>query len=94
MRIPLYALVASVIADRNVMIASRLLAHQGCDSDLPADLLNFAASDFPFKRPFQKCFKIVLFSLWRRDPVLELQFLAPLRVVPLRFAMQYLEIAM
>jgi hypothetical protein len=82
-----------VIADRNVM-ASRLLAHQGCDSDLPADLLNFAASDFPFKRPFQKCFKIVLFSLWRRDPVVELQFPTPWRVVLLCFAIQYLEIAM
>ena len=94
MRIPIYALVASVVADRNVMIASRLLAHQGCDSDLPADLLNFAASDFPFKSPFQKCFKIVLFSLWRRDPVLELQFLAPLRVVPLCFETQHLDIAL
>ena len=34
----------------------------------------FGASDFPFKNPFKKCFKIVFFSLWRRDPVLELQF--------------------
>ena len=30
---------------------------------------------FPFKIPFKKCFKIVFLSLWRRDPVLELQFL-------------------
>ena len=42
--------------------------HQGCDSDLSADFLNFGASNFPFKNPFKKCFKIVFFSLWRRDP--------------------------
>ena len=30
--------------------------------------------DFPFKIPFQKFFKIVVFPLGRRDPVLELQF--------------------
>ena len=46
--------------------------HEGCDSDLSADFLHFGAGNFPFK----KCFKIVVFfSLWRRDPVLELQFL-------------------
>ena len=28
----------------------------------------------PSKNPFKKCFKIVFFLLWRRDPVLELQF--------------------
>ena len=28
----------------------------------------FGASDFPSKNPFKKCFKIVFFSLWRRDP--------------------------
>ena len=33
-----------------------------------------------------------LFSLWRRDPVLELQFLTPLRVVLLCFATQSLQI--
>ena len=36
---------------------------------------------FLLKDPFKKCFKIVFFPLWRRDPVLELQFLMPLRVV-------------
>ena len=35
--------------------------HQGCDSDLSADRLNFGASNFPFKSPFEKCFKIVFF---------------------------------
>ena len=30
---------------------------------------------FSFKIPFKKCFKIVFFLLWRRDPVLELQCL-------------------
>ena len=36
--------------------------------DLLADFLHFGASDFPFKNPFKKCYKIVFFSLWRRDP--------------------------
>ena len=48
--------------------------HEGCDSDLSADFLYLGASDFPSKNIFKKCFKIVFFSLWRRDPVLELQF--------------------
>ena len=42
--------------------------HEGCHSDLSADFLHFGASDFPSKNPFKKCFKIVFFSLWRRDP--------------------------
>ena len=50
--------------------------HPGCDSDLSLDFRNFGASNFPFKTLFEKCFKIVFFSLWRRDPVLELQFRA------------------
>ena len=53
----------------------------GCDSDLSADFLNFGANNFPFKIPFKKCLKIVFLSLWRRDPVLELQFPTPLHVV-------------
>ena len=36
--------------------------------DLLADFRNFGASDFSFKNPFKKCYKIVFFSLWRRDP--------------------------
>ena len=36
---------------------------------MSADFLHFGASDFPSKNPFKKCFKIVFFSLWRRDPV-------------------------
>ena len=35
--------------------------HEGCDSDLSADFLHFGASDFLFKNPFKKCFKIVFF---------------------------------
>ena len=35
--------------------------------DLSADFLHFGASDFPSKNPFKKCFKIVFFSLWRRE---------------------------
>ena len=30
--------------------------------DLLADFLHFGASDFPSKKPFKKCFKIVFFS--------------------------------
>jgi len=49
--------------------------HQGCDSYLSADFHNFDAGYFPFKNVFKKCFKIFVFLLWRRDPVLELQSL-------------------
>ena len=35
---------------------------------MSADFLHFGANDFPSKNPFKKCFKIVFFSLWRRDP--------------------------
>ena len=42
--------------------------HQGCESELSTDFLNFGANNFPFKIPFKKCFKIVFLSLWRRDP--------------------------
>ena len=38
--------------------------------------------------------KSCLFSFWCRDPVLELQFLALLRVVPVCFASQCLQIAL
>ena len=69
--------------------------HQGCESDLSADFLNFGANNFPFNIPFEKCFKIVFLSLWRRDPpVLELQFPTPLHVVLLCFATQSLQIAL
>ena len=99
----------SVSADRIVMAASRLLRavaafvillsfaarlRKSYWSGLSADFLHFGASDFPSKNPFKKCFKIVFFSLWRRDPVLELQFPTPLRVVLLCFATQSLQIAL
>ena len=61
--------------------------------DLLADFLHFGASDFPFKNSFKKCLNR-LFSLWRRDPVLELQFPTPLRVVLLCFATQSPQIAL
>ena len=68
--------------------------HEGCDRDLLAHFLHFGASDFLSKNPFKKCFKIVFFSLWRRDAVLELQFPTPLRVVLLCFATQSPQIAL
>ena len=60
--------------------------HEGCDSDLSADSPHFGASDFPSKNPFKKCFKIVFFSVWRREP----QFPTQLRVVLLCFGTQSL----
>ena len=39
---------------------------------------HFGTDDFPFKIPFRKCFKIFVFPLWRRDPVLKLQFMLSL----------------
>ena len=61
---------------------------------LSADFLHFGASDFPLKNPCKKCCKIIFFSLWRRDPVLELQFPMPLRVILLCFATESLQIAL
>ena len=43
---------------------------------LAADFSNFGRDNFPFKIPLKKRFKIVIFLLWRRDPVLELQIVA------------------
>ena len=43
---------------------------------LAATFFQFGIDDFPFKIPFKKCFKIVVFPLWRRDPVLELRIAA------------------
>ena len=39
---------------------------------LAAAFFHFGIDDFPFKSSFKDCFKIVVFVLWRRDPVLEL----------------------
>ena len=50
--------------------------------------------NFPLKIPFKKCFKIVFLSLWRLDPVLELQFPTPSHVVLLCFATQSPQIAL
>ena len=44
--------------------------------------------------PLKSASKSSFFSLWRRDPVLELQFPTPLRVVLLCFATQSLQIAL
>ena len=41
--------------------------HQGCDSDLSADFLNFGSNNFPCKSPFKKCFKIGFFALASRS---------------------------
>ena len=61
---------------------------------LQQSFLHFGAGDSPFKMPFKQCCKIAVFPLWRRDPVLKLQFLSLslslllLRVVLLRLAIQ------
>ena len=49
---------------------------QGCDGDLSADFLNFGAGNFPFKFLLENASKSSFFSLWRRDPVLELPALS------------------
>ena len=41
--------------------------HEGCDTDLSVDFLHFGASDFLFKNPFKKCFKIFFFALASRS---------------------------
>ena len=42
--------------------------------------LHFGAGEFPFKIPLKKWCYSVVFPLWRRDPVLEMQFLLPHRL--------------
>jgi len=68
--------------------------HQGCNSDLSADFLNFGAGDFALK-PLSKSASKSFFSFGVEiHPVLELRFLTPLRVVLLCFAIQYLDVAL
>ena len=47
---------------------------EGWGSDLSADLFPFWRWAFSLQTFFKKCFKIAVFPLGRRDPVLELQF--------------------
>ena len=81
----------SVSPDRTLMAASRLVgAAAACvilssfaagprkDYWSKVAIVICCTGDFRFTIPFEQCFKIVFFLLWRRDPVLELQFLAPL----------------
>ena len=49
---------------------------------------------FLLKIILKRVSKSSFFSLWRRDPVLELQFPTPLRVVLLCFATQSLQVAL
>ena len=55
-----------------------MMLHESCERCFASMLFffDFGNGDFPFKLPFRKCFKIVVFWLWRRDPVLELQIAA------------------
>ena len=43
---------------------------------MAAKFFDFGSDDFLFQIPFKKRFKIVVFPLWRREPVLELQIAA------------------
>ena len=89
LRAKYYCLLQLDFVSRSGMAASRLRY-----SDLLGFFFNFETGDFPFKNPFTKCFKFVVFLFWRRDPVLELQFLTPLRIVLLWFATEFVQIAM
>ena len=63
---------------------------------LAEDFFAFGNDVFPLKIPFAKCFEIVLFPLWRRDPALELQMAAiwgTAGVILLCFASQCEQIA-
>ena len=48
---------------------------------LATDFFSFGKMMFLLKLLVKKCFKIVAFPLWRRDPVLELQFLVFFKVL-------------
>ena len=69
--------------------------HQGCDTDLSRDFLNFGDGDFSFEIPFKNYFKIVFFCFGVEiHPVLELQFLTLLHVDLFCFATQSVQIAL
>ena len=78
----------SVSADRIGMAASRSF-----EGSLARNAF-LALVIFLLKILLKSASKIVFFSLWRRDPVLELQFPTPLRVVLLCFATQSPQIAL
>ena len=62
--------------------------------DLLADFSILVLVIFLLKILLKSASKSPFFSLWRRDPVLELQFPTPLRVVLLCFATQSPQIAL
>ena len=78
----------SVSADRIGMAASRSF-----EGSLARNAF-LALVIFLLKILVKSASKIVFFSLWRRDPVLELQFPTPLRVLLLCFATQSPQIAL
>ena len=78
-----FALCNSVSADGSVMAVSRFLAAAAASVIVMAAwklrtvlwqrIFSFCIDDVPFKIRFKKCLEIVVFPLWRRDPVSELQ---------------------
>ena len=68
--------------------------HQGCDIVIGQQIFSILTRGIFLSQFLYKVLQNRLFLLWRRDPVLELQFLAPLRVVLLRFATRPLQIAL
>ena len=65
--------------------------HQGCDIVIGQQIFSILTRGIFLSQFLYKVLQNRLFLLWRRDPVLELQFLAPLRVVLLRFATRPLQ---
>ena len=62
------------------------MARRGRDGIFSVIFLHFGAFDFPIKSLIQKPSKLYICRLCRRDPVLDLQFLALLCIVILYFA--------
>ena len=72
------AIVAIVCCHKKTLQIAVEWLHQGCDGDLAADFFSILALVVFLVTFILKSAPKSSFSLWRRDPVLELQFLLPL----------------
>jgi hypothetical protein len=71
------AIVAIVCCHKKTLQIAVEWLHQGCDGDLAADFFSILALVVFLVTFILKSAPKSSFSLWRRDPVLELQFLLP-----------------
>ena len=89
--------VAACVILLSFAAGSRKLYWSGCmkaAKSICQQIFSILALVIFLEKKLKSAAKSSFFSLWRRDPVLELQFPTPLRVVLLCFATQSLQIAL